>query len=102
MIRFVLTDAYGETVIVAVRSMAFDHRGRGRIEYEGRPAHVEPVRWDVMSACGARARRLGDRATPAELAYAMRASPLLQRYRPRPIDGGDEDRAAFAPDGDDC
>lgn len=100
MMRFALTDAYGETVIVAVRLIGGDRRGR--IEYEGCPAHVEPVRWDVMSSCGVRARRLGDRTTPAELAYAMRASPLLRRYRPRRLDDDEDGSATFAPRGDDC
>ena len=85
MIRYELTDPTGGTVVVALDVARRSERGC--IAYEGREIDIEPIRWDVRGSPGFRGRPLGERATAAELDFAMRTSWLLRRYRPRLVMG---------------
>ena len=85
MMRFVLTDDYGHEVTVVLNASSPDEAAP--IEYEGVASQCVPIEWDVIGSTDPRGRRLGAQTTPRALAFAMRSSPLLLRYRPRLTEG---------------
>ena len=84
--KYALTDAEGCVVTVRlVRQRGDSDATAGSIEYDGPSGAVMVVRWRVRASSGFRARRLGDTATAAELAHAMKTSWLLRPLKPRRV-----------------